>query len=173
MTLATSSPISKQGKEHHKNCDIKNENMQVSDRHRSDEAVKVSEGFGTSSDTDIYQRTAGKGFHWLDQCNVLDQKSAHVCSKVNGNPSSVGALRYALHLRFLCPSPKKCSRSVEKNKSNFLSQLRSNIDSEERKIYLYNDLRVVFPQRHSDADEGKVRYLGFIVSHALNHFSSL
>lgn len=156
VTLATSSPISTQGKEHRKNCGIKNENMQVSERHQSDEAVKVSEGFGTSSDTDIYQRTAGKGFHWLDQCHVLDQKSAHVCSKINGNPSSVGALRYALHLRFLCPSPKKCSRSVEKNKSDFVSQPRSNIDNEERKIYLYNDLRVVFPQRHSDADEGKL-----------------
>lgn len=155
VTLATSSPVSTQGKEHAKNSDIKNENMQVSERYKSD-VVKVSEGFGTSTDTDIYQRTGGKGFHWLDQCHVLDQKSAHVCSKVNGNPSSVGALRYALHLRFLCPSPKKCSRSVEKNKSNFVSQPRSNIDNEERKIYLYNDLRVVFPQRHSDADEGKL-----------------
>lgn len=173
MTLATSSPISTQGKEHRKNCDIKNENLQVPERHQSDEAVKVSVEFGTSSNTNIYQRTAGKGFHWLDQCHVLDQKSAHVCSRVNGNPSSVGALRYALHLRFLCPSPKKCSRSVEKSKSNFLSQPRSNIDNEERKIYLYNDLRVVFPQRHSDADEGKVRSLCLIVSLAFNYLSSL
>ncbi|KAK1380265.1 hypothetical protein POM88_027009 [Heracleum sosnowskyi] len=92
VTLATSSPISTQGKEHRKNCGIKNENMQVSERHQSDEAVKVNEGFWTSSNTDIYQRNAGKGFHWLDQCHVLDQKYAHVCSKINGNPSSVGAL---------------------------------------------------------------------------------
>ncbi|KAL8134541.1 uncharacterized protein LOC141712956 isoform X2 [Apium graveolens] len=93
VTLATCSPISTQNKEHRKNCDIKNEYMQVSERHKSDEAGKVGEGFGTSSDTDIYQRTVGKSFHLLDQCHVLDQKSAHVCSKVNGNPSSVGALR--------------------------------------------------------------------------------
>ena len=32
----------------------------------------------------------------------------------------------------------------------------------ERRFYLYNDLRVVFPQRHSDADEGTVRtFFGF------------
>lgn len=156
VTLASSSPISTQGKEHQNFFAMKNENMQDSERYKSNEAVKGSEGFGSSSDTDIYQRTGGKGFNWLDQCHVLDQKSAHVCSKVNGNPSSVGALRYALHLRFLCPSPKKCSKSVEKNKSNFLSQPQSSIDNEERKIYLYNDLRVVFPQRHTDADEGKL-----------------
>ena len=31
----------------------------------------------------------------------------------------------------------------------------------ERRFYLYNDLRVVFPQRHSDTDEGKVCDYGF------------
>ena len=130
---------------------MKNENMQVSEMYKSDEVVRVSEGFGTSSGTDVDQRTGG--IDWLDRCHVPDHKSAHVCSKVNGNPGSVGALRYALHLRFLCPSPRKCSRSVEKGKSKFLSQLRSKIDNEERKIYLYNNLRVVFSQRHSVADE--------------------
>ncbi|KAL5724444.1 hypothetical protein ACHQM5_007709 [Ranunculus cassubicifolius] len=62
-------------------------------------------------------------------------------SKVNENTSGAGVLRYALHLRFLCPSRKKHSSSVE---------------AAERRFYLYNDLRVVFPQRHSDSDEGKL-----------------
>nr|XP_017244095.1 PREDICTED: uncharacterized protein LOC108215963 isoform X1 [Daucus carota subsp. sativus] len=171
VTLASSSPISTEGKEHWKTSDMKNENMQVSEMYKSDEVVRVSEGFGTGSETDVDQRTGG--IDWLDRCHVPDHKSAHVCSKVNGNPGSVGALRYALHLRFLCPSPRKCSRSVEKGKSKFLSQPRSNIDNEERKIYLYNDLRVVFPQRHSDADEGKVHCLRFIVSSAFSYLSSL
>ncbi|KAL1806185.1 hypothetical protein ACET3Z_029253 [Daucus carota] len=110
---------------------MKNENLQVSEMYKSDKVVRVSEGFGTSSETDVEQRTGGKNF------------------------DCVGALRYALHIRFQCPSPRKCSRSVEKGKSKFLSQLRSKMDDEERKIYLYNDLRVVFSQRHSDADEEK------------------
>ncbi|KAL1820138.1 hypothetical protein ACET3Z_015007 [Daucus carota] len=138
--------------------------MQVSEMYKSDEVVRVSEGFGTSSETDVDQRTGGKDFDWLNWCHAPDQKSAHVCSKVNGNPGSVGALQYALHLRFLCPSPRKCSRSVEKGKSKFLSQPGSNIDNEERKIYLYNDLRVGFPQHHSDADEGKLDFISLQLS---------
>lgn len=112
-----------------------------------------------SSDADTCPRTGDKGFSWMDRCHETDQKSAQACSKVNGTPSNVGALRYALHLRFLCPSHKKCLRSVQKNKSDPLSGLQhSSIDNEkEQKIYLYNDLRVVFPQRHSDADEGKLK----------------
>ncbi|KAK1403367.1 hypothetical protein POM88_002972 [Heracleum sosnowskyi] len=68
VTLATSSPISTQGKEHRKNRGIKNEYMQVSKMHQH--LMKLSKS-----------------------CHVLDQKYAHVCPKINGNPSSVGALR--------------------------------------------------------------------------------
>lgn len=94
---------------------------------------------------------------WGDACNENDRKSAHGCSKANENSTSAGALRYALHLRFLCPS-KKCSRSIQRCKSDPLSiPQRTCLDIEgERRFYLYNDLRVVFPQRHSDADEGKL-----------------
>lgn len=69
-----------------------------------------------------------------------------------------GVLLYVLHLRFLCPSPRKRSRAVHKCKSNPQSaQVRNITDIEdERRFYLYDDMRVVFPQRHSDADEGKV-----------------
>lgn len=65
-----------------------------------------------------------------------------------------GVLLYALHLRFVCPLPRKRSRAVHKCKS---AEMRNIADIEdERRFYLYDDMRVVFPQRHSDADEGKV-----------------
>lgn len=80
-----------------------------------------------------------------DVASSWDDKYKSVGSRVNGNIANVGALRYALHLRFLCPH-KKCSR-YEKNK----------LDNDlERKFFLCSDLKVVFPQRHSDDDEGKL-----------------
>lgn len=94
-------------------------------------------------------RTDHKETTWMDACHGTFKKSGHGCSKVNEN--STGALRYALHLRFLCPSSKKSSSSVQRCKSDPVS-----LPEGERRFYLYNDLRVVFPQRHSDADEGKV-----------------
>ncbi|CAH1423115.1 unnamed protein product [Lactuca virosa] len=76
--------------------------------------------------------------------------------KVNENPNS-GVLRYALHLRFLCPFSKKNLKSVERSKSDPLSTPEKNRNlGMERRFYLYNDMRVVFPQRHSDSDEGKL-----------------
>ncbi|KAH9625330.1 hypothetical protein KSS87_003627 [Heliosperma pusillum] len=71
---------------------------------------------------------------------------------------SSGALRYALHLRFLCPPPRKCSKPVKRCKSDTMSCPTNTYNGieQERKFYLYNDLRVVFPQRHSDSDEGKL-----------------
>ncbi|KAL5543826.1 hypothetical protein UlMin_007610 [Ulmus minor] len=71
--------------------------------------------------------------------------------------NSAGVLRYALHLRFICPLPKKNSRSLQRCKSDPSSEPARNKDIEgERRFYLYSDLRVVFPQRHSDSDEGKL-----------------
>ncbi|EOA23630.1 hypothetical protein CARUB_v10016826mg [Capsella rubella] len=65
-----------------------------------------------------------------------------------------GALRYALHLRFLCPSPKKASKKSDETET---TGQKKNLDSDgKRRFYLYNDLRVVFPQRHTDSDEGKL-----------------
>ncbi|CAI9763111.1 unnamed protein product [Fraxinus pennsylvanica] len=92
----------------------------------------------------------------VDTFDETDRKHEHSCSKVNRNATAVGALRYALHLRFVCPFPKKSSRSVQR--SDPLSAKESRIDNVgERRFYLYNDLKVVFPQRHSDADEGKLK----------------
>ncbi|CAA0811294.1 Unknown protein [Striga hermonthica] len=83
--------------------------------------------------------------------NILDDN----CKTTNGS----GVLRYALHLRFVCPHSKKCSRTGLKCKSGSASLPSNNgIDCEgQRRFYLYNDMRVVFPQRHSDSDEGKLQ----------------
>ncbi|XP_042002630.1 uncharacterized protein LOC121751887 [Salvia splendens] len=73
--------------------------------------------------------------------------------------SGSGVLRYALHLRFVCPHSKKSLKNCMKSKS-VPSPLPSsdNMDSQgERRFYLYNEMRVVFPQRHSDSDEGKLQ----------------
>lgn len=92
---------------------------------------------------------------WDKTCDG-SRKSPNSCSKVKDNSSSGGPLRYALHLRFICPFPKKTNRSAQKSKHASLKE-KSGLNMEgERRFYLCNDLRVVFPQRHSDADEGKV-----------------
>lgn len=87
----------------------------------------------------------------------VSDKYKSVCSRVNGNTAAVGALRYALHLRFLCPH-RKCSRLVQKSKSDpFCTSQQNSLDNDgDRKFFLCSDLKVVFPQRHSDDDEGKL-----------------
>ena len=91
-----------------------------------------------------------------DTFRLGDKKSCRP-SKVN-NSSTGGVLRYALHLRFLSPASKKSSRSTQRSKPGMPSEpLNLNTTTEEeRRFYLYNDIRVVFPQRHSDSDEGEV-----------------
>lgn len=87
--------------------------------------------------------------------------SVQTSPKANESSNNTGALRYALHLRFLCPHLKKSSRTIQRCKSDPSSvpENNSKILGMERRFYLYNDMRVVFPQRHSDADEGKVIYM--------------
>ncbi|CAJ2672374.1 unnamed protein product [Trifolium pratense] len=94
-----------------------------------------------------------------DECEKTERKESweKTCDESGKslNSSSAGPLRYALHLRFICPSPKKSSKSVKK--SSFSFPEKAGLDNEgERRFYLCNDLKVVFPQRHSDADEGKM-----------------
>ncbi|XP_040383325.1 uncharacterized protein LOC102703243 [Oryza brachyantha] len=83
----------------------------------------------------------------------------YCCRSSKINDTAGGALRYALHLRFLSPFAKKSSRSMQRCKSDVSSEPYSNNTGpeEHRRFYLYNDIRVVFPQRHSDADEGELR----------------
>jgi len=90
------------------------------------------------------------------------RKSVHGPSKVNENTTGAGALRYALQLQFMSPLPKKSSRSFQRSTSDPSSVPAANkmdIVSEQR-FYLYSNMRVVFPQRHSDSDEGKVYFVG-------------
>ncbi|XP_006659636.1 uncharacterized protein LOC102704999 isoform X2 [Oryza brachyantha] len=90
--------------------------------------------------------------------NLGGKNSCCASSRINDS-SGVGVIRYALHLRFLCPSSRKSSKSMVRCKSDPSSVPYSSnaAKDEERRFYLYNDLRVVFPQRHSDADEGELR----------------
>ncbi|OEL20099.1 hypothetical protein BAE44_0018881 [Dichanthelium oligosanthes] len=94
----------------------------------------------------------------IDTCLSGGKKSCCRSSKVN-DISARGVLRYALHLRFLSPFSKKSSRSKQQYKSDLSSEphTHSTQTEEERRFYLYNDIRVVFPQRHSDSDEGELR----------------
>ncbi|XP_021760119.1 uncharacterized protein LOC110724937 [Chenopodium quinoa] len=77
--------------------------------------------------------------------NASGKKASLGSFKVKENVNGSGTLRYALHLRFMCPPLKKCS-----------PRGNSGENERERRFYLYNDLRVVFPQRHTDSDEGKL-----------------
>lgn len=106
----------------------------------------------------LWPKTDHTGTNCMGTCHETCKRLANGCSKVNENNSGAGALRYALHLRFLCPPPKKKSHLVQRCKSDpFFVPQNTSLDKEvDRRFYLYNDLRVVFPQRHSDADEGKV-----------------
>ncbi|KAG6534917.1 uncharacterized protein LOC121991310 [Zingiber officinale] len=113
-------------------------------------------GFPNDFSYTINPRTAEDDSSKIDLCPLASKKSVHISSKINDN--SAGALRYALHLRFLCPATKKSTRSLNRCKSNPDSVPETQADAMEgRRFYLYNDLRVVFPQRHSDTDEGKLR----------------
>lgn len=105
-----------------------------------------------------------KDYTCIDAFHETDRKHSHGCAKINENTNGAGSLRYALHLRFLCPSPKKCSKSFQRCKSDpgSVPQKVGSDKDGDRRFYLYNDLRVVFPQRHSDADEGKVCNLHFL-----------
>lgn len=88
----------------------------------------------------------------------IPAKKSHSSVKVNESANGNGVLRYALHMRFMCSHPKKNSRSVQRCKSDPLSdpKVRDTKIEAERRFYLYSDLKVVFPQRHSDSDEGKL-----------------
>ncbi|XP_031489995.1 uncharacterized protein LOC116257413 isoform X3 [Nymphaea colorata] len=97
------------------------------------------------------------GFSPMDICEGPEKKHVDTSPKLNIGAAISGVLRYALHLRFLCP-PKKSGRSMQRCKSDpFSVPQGSNLHGDaERRFYLYGDLRVVFPQRHADSDEGKL-----------------
>ncbi|KAG5526979.1 hypothetical protein RHGRI_028045 [Rhododendron griersonianum] len=184
VTLAASGPASPQVSEGQKNVNINSVGkMTTSERSSTDQGIKEMEGSNPMCPIDDMENLSNDGYHLGNigsltltvqnkcertdnkdfRCSELGQdveekKSVHACPKVNESAASAGVLRYALHLRFQCPFPKKTSRSVQSCKLDPLYvPEKSNSDAErERRFYLYDNLRVVFPQRHSDADEGKL-----------------
>lgn len=152
ITLASSGPGPISGNGGHHDHDMRND--AVHSVISADHNMKMMETESTCSESN----SCGQKNTLLNTCYVTENKSVSSPSKINENTTGAGVLRYALHLRFLCPFPKKCSRSVQRCKSDPLSvPARNNTNIQgERRFYLYNDLRVVFPQRHSDADEGKL-----------------
>lgn len=122
-------------------------------------ATIASSNQATSLTSEEFKKVDTNSHDKLDSF-LLDysSNSKNDCLRINESVSNVGALRYVLHLRFLCPFLKKNGRRGQKCKSNILSGLENaNLDGEgEKRFYLYNDLRVVFPQCRSDADEGKL-----------------
>ena len=54
-------------------------------------------------------------------CLINQDKFLHGSSKIIDNAINTGILLYALHLRFMCPLPKRRSRSVHKCKSGPVS----------------------------------------------------
>ncbi|GMY15193.1 FAM214B [Fagus crenata] len=136
------------------------------------QSMEMMETGGSGYPEDIAAETQSKGEHNSGEYkktgmednfpsntkHITESQSEHSPPKINDNATSTGVLRYALQLRFLCPLPKKCSRSAQKCKTDSLSEptIKNMSVRGERRFYLYNDLRVVFPQRHTDADEGKL-----------------
>ena len=88
-------------------------------------------------------------------------KSSSTQGGTKGTEGGGSVLRYALHLRFMCP-PLRYQGKEKSVSSTPPCGVKGAEIEDERRFYIYGDLRVVFPQRHSDADEGKVC--------CLNHF---
>ncbi|XP_062026522.1 uncharacterized protein LOC133742857 [Rosa rugosa] len=129
----------------------------VNQHKRGEEECMVTSSLGDFNSF-RYEKTNEKDNMTMSTCHISESKSLHSPSKLRNNTTGAGVLRYALHLRFLCHFPKKCSRSVQRCKLDPSSgQAKNSLDIEgERRFYLYNDLRVVFPQRQTDSDEGKL-----------------
>lgn len=95
----------------------------------------------------------------VSSCNLVQGNNTHYGRNSEGGGS---VLRYALHLRFVCP-PLKASQQTRNTSVPLADSSQvavSGVDDhalvEKRRFYLYGDLRVVFPQRQADSDEGKL-----------------
>ncbi|KAL2482707.1 hypothetical protein Fot_44151 [Forsythia ovata] len=128
-------------------------------QHREVFADRCGVDIHSELDSNALRNTNGVDDVPFSLSNGNESQSVRSPSKVNENTAGSGVLRYALHLRFLCPHPKKYLKTFQRCKSGASSlPARNGVDSEaERRFYLYDDMRVVFPQRHSDSDEGKLR----------------
>ncbi|XP_061359488.1 uncharacterized protein LOC133303582 [Gastrolobium bilobum] len=157
-TLTSSRSVSMTGKENQTDPDIKvdaKSSLMSNTIHRDKDLLTSKCG---NFDSFAFTK-ADKEENLSSSASLANEdKFLHGSSKANANAINTGILLYALHLRFVCPLPKKRSRSVHKCKSDPLSAEGINImhNEHERSFYLYDDMRVVFPQRHSDSDEGKL-----------------
>ncbi|XVE56512.1 hypothetical protein DITRI_Ditri04bG0016700 [Diplodiscus trichospermus] len=179
ITLAPAAATNIRGKERHKSSETKNDvkapTVQNVNNSSPTSRILHSTGYPDHNMRDIETGGCVRDFDngssglKISECiqtgeenGSLNASNANLNKLVNSSSRvkeyiGAGALRYALHLRFLCPSPKKCSKSVRRCKSDPLSAPEVNMNVEgERRFYLYSDMRVVFPQRHSDADEGQL-----------------
>lgn len=98
-------------------------------------------------------------------------RHGHTKGGSKGGEVTPGVLKYALHLRFMCPHLRNHGKEkVSSIQSRSISPncVGSVEVEEERRFYLYGDLRVVFPQRHADADEGQVIVFSVILCCLLN-----
>ncbi|XP_044493235.1 uncharacterized protein LOC123216744 isoform X2 [Mangifera indica] len=182
ITLASSAPTSTPGIGRLRDYDVKN-HVKPSSAPNISHSSPFSGDFGYSNEPDIMHRHPHEGLEEIEtngsdyngnlvcqSCEYInsggkdhsssnsflgnEDKSVNSPLKVNKSNTGTGVLRYALHLRVLCPHPKRSSRSIQRCKSDPLSAPK---DSDiVRRFYLYNDMKVVFPQRHSDSDEGKL-----------------
>ncbi|XP_019183837.1 PREDICTED: uncharacterized protein LOC109178722 isoform X2 [Ipomoea nil] len=136
-----------------KDDDMKCASTMNHEKGRNDLAGNGREGSGNN----LFQRFSHRSGE-AEVRNGSVRKSDICYSKANGNTGSTGVIRYALHVRFVCPQ-KKGLRSAQRCKSGpqSLGERRKIENKEERIFYLHNDLRVVFPQRQSDADEGELK----------------
>lgn len=127
-------------------------------------SLETKAGGGTIFDQDLAQdeskqgdQTAAAGLRSNMQPNL--GRHGHTKGGSKGGEVTPGVLKYALHLRFMCPPLRNHGKdkvSSIQSRSTSPKCLGSAEVEEERRFYIYGDLRVVFPQRHADADEGQV-----------------
>jgi hypothetical protein len=122
---------------------------------------------GNIDRTHVYEQTVNtkvrpvRGITPVPVCNTdVSVEQGKSPSNAKNLESAGSVLRYALHLRFMCRRERttgtKGEQMSESCKVPLSRQSRGSDLKGERRFYIYGDLRVVFPQRQSDADEGKV-----------------
>jgi hypothetical protein len=155
ITLTSSRSTSTTGTEFQTDSDANAKSSSISNTTQTDNKDLLTSKYGEFDSFALSKEENSSS----STCLVDEEKFRNGnSSKINDNSINNCVMLYALHLRFMCTLPKKRLRSVPTHKSDPLSsEARNLMDNEhERSFYLYDDMRVVFPQRHSDSDEGKV-----------------
>ncbi|KAK2391393.1 hypothetical protein QL285_064857 [Trifolium repens] len=155
ITLTSSRSTSTTGTEFQTDSDANAKSSSISNTTQTDNKDLLTSKYGEFDSFALSKEENSSS----STCLVDEEKFRNGnSSKINDNSINNCVMLYALHLRFMCTLPKKRLRSVPTHKSDPLSsEARNLMDNEhERSFYLYDDMRVVFPQRHSDSDEGKL-----------------